>query len=694
MDYNNEWRPVGRGDPLKNDPTFDYSPPVLDRVRYWAADNSEKDGKSNKDVKAYNKKDVLMLGSPSSSTAVSLAGSTKANDHYRGAATLSSYHAKYAKADMPVLSPKYNSIRRSYYGQNLPTHLMPPPMQHSGMSDTNANHIMRNDYRSHMMSAEYNAPMSSTIGTAHNAYSKPYYSTAATAMHSSTYNGHRLPMSPSPREAVHSESMNHYVSYMNRMNTAQPEQYVSRPNSIGHQSMVRKPWLHELLQKELIKTTHAPMKNKIISSSNAVQYNQPKTPYEFVKPTHAPIYNIMSSTYNPPAPMYSSAASMHTSASTSTTTTSTSKPSTVSPIYITSTTTPVYSSTREYTTSTTQATPSTTSRRLLIPETSNLAFRPTIASTDTTTDPLFKHYNQKPLHGPMYLIIEGHSKVKSYGKNEIDPHQPKIVPIIPKREPIVRVADPNEKRGTVETFQVKHLHTKTEMTESPKKPTKSMTTTAKPSSTTTRPSTTITTTTRATTTTKTTAKPITTSTNKPLETSSENSKMDSILSFLGDLFNEEPLNKTEVRTNVTTILKPVGIGSASSSTTIKPAISIDARLGTHALDIQATQENEADDEENITTEPAPREVRQVFDYDQLPESRIKDMQESASENDELYADEDEDEFEWSDYDTDDTHKLIKRIDNLAANSEEENQFDILDLEEEDEELDLFGRERT
>jgi hypothetical protein len=34
-----------------------------------------------------------------------------------------------------------------------------------------------------------------------------------------------------------------------------------------------------------------------------------------------------------------------------------------------------------------------------------------------TTDPLFSHYKQpvQPLRGPMYLIIQGHSKVKTYG---------------------------------------------------------------------------------------------------------------------------------------------------------------------------------------------------------------------------------------------------------------------------------------
>jgi hypothetical protein len=53
LEYNGQWTPVGRGDPLK-DPTFDYMPPVLDRVRYWA------DGSSNK-----NKNDILLLGVPS-----------------------------------------------------------------------------------------------------------------------------------------------------------------------------------------------------------------------------------------------------------------------------------------------------------------------------------------------------------------------------------------------------------------------------------------------------------------------------------------------------------------------------------------------------------------------------------------------------------------------------------------------------
>ncbi|PNF38401.1 hypothetical protein B7P43_G07257 [Cryptotermes secundus] len=39
MEYD-EWTPLGRGDPLKNDPTYDYVPPVLERVHYWIEPSS------------------------------------------------------------------------------------------------------------------------------------------------------------------------------------------------------------------------------------------------------------------------------------------------------------------------------------------------------------------------------------------------------------------------------------------------------------------------------------------------------------------------------------------------------------------------------------------------------------------------------------------------------------------------------
>ncbi|KAF7992779.1 hypothetical protein HCN44_005123 [Aphidius gifuensis] len=55
MDYD-EWTPLGRGDPLKNDPTFDYVPPVLERVQYWLGDTQLSSTESSP------KRDVLVLG--------------------------------------------------------------------------------------------------------------------------------------------------------------------------------------------------------------------------------------------------------------------------------------------------------------------------------------------------------------------------------------------------------------------------------------------------------------------------------------------------------------------------------------------------------------------------------------------------------------------------------------------------------
>lgn len=48
------WRPIGRGDPLQNDPTFDYVPPVLERVRYWASSEEQKRGSEEDQSQKYH----------------------------------------------------------------------------------------------------------------------------------------------------------------------------------------------------------------------------------------------------------------------------------------------------------------------------------------------------------------------------------------------------------------------------------------------------------------------------------------------------------------------------------------------------------------------------------------------------------------------------------------------------------------
>lgn len=86
IEYNNEWQPVGRGDPLK-DPTYDYMPPVLDRVRYWGEASSNK-----------NKNDVLVLGVPSKKLS-----SIKQKEKFN-----------------------YGPIKRTYYSPPYQHHFSPP----------------------------------------------------------------------------------------------------------------------------------------------------------------------------------------------------------------------------------------------------------------------------------------------------------------------------------------------------------------------------------------------------------------------------------------------------------------------------------------------------------------------------------------------------------------------------------------
>lgn len=63
--------PVGHSDPLKNDPTFDYSPPTLDRVRYWHENNDESNANESPTNVNYNlneKSEILLLGVPTQHT--------------------------------------------------------------------------------------------------------------------------------------------------------------------------------------------------------------------------------------------------------------------------------------------------------------------------------------------------------------------------------------------------------------------------------------------------------------------------------------------------------------------------------------------------------------------------------------------------------------------------------------------------
>lgn len=91
-------------------------------------------------------------------------------------------------------------------------------------------------------------------------------------------------------------------------------------------------------------------------------------------------------------------------------------------------------------------------------------FAPTVLPdiVSMTTDTIFSHYRQpeKPIPGPMYLIIEGHSKVKTYGgpSTSSGRHEPKFVPVQSTVDPVVvRVVNEEDDGGK---YEVRHLHYK------------------------------------------------------------------------------------------------------------------------------------------------------------------------------------------------------------------------------------------
>lgn len=444
VDHTNEWIPVGRGDPLRNDPTYDYSPPVLDRVKYWADTTSS--GNTSKD-----KKDVLLLGV-----------TTK-------------------KQTTPKES-KYGSIRRNYYTNHIPTRLMPPPMQ--------------------------TKPMDSSFGTYQP--SKAYHSGMTWTMNKNKYH------EPSVEESMYHST----IVRPSSPNIATTTTMKFHPNMNELRiSMSRKPWVQELLQKEIVKTTP--------------------------KPTLATEYPIEKVT--------------------------TMEPQTTTPVYFT-TSAPEKMSVTEY-------------------------FFPTVAAAVEEPE-LPKKQSSKYIQSPMYMIIEGHSKVKKYGlrPNDIKSNFPKIVPIVPTKETVVRHVVSNDEFGN--TLAVKHLHVKTTPT----------TTTQRPVSTTLPPSTAIT---------------------KLELKKKEPSTMDSLLSFLDTSLGNFFLNGVK------------DDNSTTSTTQTTATTQNFTQISIQTTTMAPTMKHMIRDEDLMTTE-YPRERRQVFDYDQLPDP--SELTDRMDEDVEYEYDEDESEI--------------------------------------------------
>ncbi|XP_017086671.2 mucin-2 [Drosophila eugracilis] len=745
---NNEWRPLGHGDPLQKDPTYDYSPPALDRVRYWAENNST--GQSNPEARKKElppevlrnktKSEVLLLGVASERVRVphshsyppfGLSHNQQQQQQAKYAAIRRSYYAptQQQQHNLQMPQPAQHMPLHMHGQQHMPhTHLMPPPMMMMKSSASSAPHL---EYRHSIMAT--GAP-TSYMSLNHMSSPAPKQTMTSSVIyhqppmgHHSSYSSSTPWMTSMPPHRIsyadphHQETMHTYS-----FSRPHPQQSMSySPNSLpGHQSGskngIRKPWLHELLQKEVVVTSKPKVKPTMPATKYLMGTSKPHHPLPPVgfglsstRPpfTYAPVTFVPGpptiavptvATRPEPQPEIYITPTPQTSSSgfrpmlvTSTTTVGTT-PST------TPTTLPIY-----------QRTSTTASNRLLIPQTSNVAQRPTVAPapSEATTDSLFSHYKQppKPLLGPMYLIIEGHSKVKTYGQNELDPHSPKIVPVISKREPVVRIADPNQKRGTVESYQVKHLHTKTTpmtTTTTTSKPTTMKpsttrapqkapvySTTKAPVSSTTKSTVTTTAITTTVTTTKTPKTSAASTTKVPISSTTPlvpprpnpepPSGVNDLLSLLDNMFADaheiaSTRSPPVATSTASTVLKPV-------STKLLPQ-QPEPRISSKAGSIESLLEDDTHEDDKagedlrspISTETPPRATRQVFDYDQLPESRLKDgvttsdiIEYNDDDDDEELEEDDETatdgqlENEEDDQEGDESHNLLKRIDQFV-----------------------------
>lgn len=116
---------------------------------------------------------------------------------------------------------------------------------------------------------------------------------------------------------------------------------------------------------------------------------------------------------------------------------------------------------------------------MIMPMETTTHFTPTtVPALSMTTDELFSHYKQpvEPLKGPMYLIIQGHSKVKTYGpkpENITDKHVPKMVPVMATKDPVVSHVVSEDDNGN--TIGVMHLHKTKSTTVQPTKSSKTKT---------------------------------------------------------------------------------------------------------------------------------------------------------------------------------------------------------------------------
>ncbi|PSN57206.1 hypothetical protein C0J52_05032 [Blattella germanica] len=441
MEYD-EWTPLGRGDPLKNDPTYDYVPPVLERVHYWIEPSSRTP-------------DPPMSTHSTKETQASRVRPSPGDNHRNSESSLADsrrdiYDPYFLKF---VDGPKFTSTQHRNYQHIYHHHYYrrPPTLSHqsNGPPNQRLHHYMpsyhssyqhknqqkQRPYESQILS-ERNHPKenhkmevdtSNSSRADHEEKQRPTFdSSMFEADLNNNHNADDQPprtpytiLVPPPLQIPSSfTSMSNLekpapISESNKgvlqpSSSAQNTVTIQQSNLVYQSSTSSTPLWEE--GKTQLATTAAPSSrvtwkapaptkvgfNTHATSINKYSSKQPYIPPMSVTTMHNMYYNP-SLVHSPNVEVIPST-ELHFNDSNN--------------IHFSEDTNPGVSKNHHQ-----QSQQWSTSMIVTTMPPSTITMT---TSSSLTTDPLFSHYKQpvEPLRGPMYLIIQGHSKVKTYGANK------------------------------------------------------------------------------------------------------------------------------------------------------------------------------------------------------------------------------------------------------------------------------------
>ncbi|KAB0799018.1 hypothetical protein PPYR_06898 [Photinus pyralis] len=444
MDYD-QWTPLGRGDPLKNDPTYDYVPPVLDRVHYWIEPSSRKPDSIT--TGESQKTEILVLGvsskKPSTGTSISADSRKDTYDPFLKFVEGPKFglQTNYQRMSKPTYNyyhqpsfktkNKIEGLVSSEDDRSIPyTFLMPPPVEPKESSlaifpqtltsppvtegpITTFSVTSPSGFTVQQSNLLYH---STTVGDQNQFRDQNYFGTAGASSSQVTW---RSPL------ANFNPQQNDSVTYKENIIIDNVVPILRDTSQVMHKGQVSDDDLDIANTYVNIGKPEAQMHSPSDMKISSVSVEPPRA-YK-----HSPILLQLVNpdmTISKPTPM--TMQTIHTM-------------QTMHPPPVVHT--PVFSNSlhsllqNELTTNTPKATP------FRVPS-SITSSPPVTTTTSLTTDPLFKHYKQpnEPLRGPMYLIIQGHSKVKTYGPS--------------KQLHGISVQELNEIPTSDDQYVVKHLH--------------------------------------------------------------------------------------------------------------------------------------------------------------------------------------------------------------------------------------------